>query len=117
MAKLITGRLQILLDSVEELSQNYSPLLYCSNLSGSVGHTSISFDPNPLILKKTGNSTLNGVLEISNNSELPISLYVQQNIKPSPEISIQPDRFHLAINEKIKIKIAYLLSKAFNSIK
>ncbi|VVC30296.1 Hypothetical protein CINCED_3A007704 [Cinara cedri] len=112
--KLITGRLQIVLDSVEELSQNYSPLLYCSNLSGSVGCTSISFDQNPLMLKKTGHSTLNGILEISNNSELLVNLSVQQNNKPSPEFTIQPDRFQLAVNEKIKIKIGCLTSKAYS---
>lgn len=106
-----------MLDTVGELSQNYSPLLYCSNLSGSVGHTSISFDQNPVILKKKGNSLLHGILEIFNNSELPISLSVQQNAKPSPEFTIQPDRFQLAINEKFKIKICYFPSSAFNNFK
>lgn len=111
--KLITSRLQIVLDSVAELSTNYSPLLYCSNLSGHVGLTRISFDQNPLILKKNGQSTLNGVLEISNNSELPICLFVQQN-KNDSGFSIRPDKFQLVINEKIKLKIETILSKPFN---
>lgn len=114
--KLITGRLQIVLDSVEELSHNYSPLLYCSNLSGRVGFTNISFDQNPLTLKKHIQSTLEGVIEITNNSELPISLFVKQKNKNS-EFTIQPDQFQLAINEKAKMKIVHLPSKSFNYFK
>jgi len=115
--KLITGRLQIVLDSIEELSHNYSPLLYCANLSGHVGFTSISFDQNPLTLKKHGQSTLDGIVEITNNSELPISLFVQQNNKHYSEFIIQPDQFQLAINEKAKMKIVYFPSKSFNYFK
>lgn len=88
-------------------------MLYCSNLSGHVGLTRISFDQNPLILKRNGQLTSNGVLEISNNSELPICLFVQQNINDSG-FSIRPDKFQLAINEKIKLKIETNSSKSFN---
>lgn len=112
--KSITGRLQIILDSIEELSDNYSPLLYCSNLSGRIGFTNITFNPNPLILKKNGLSTLNGVIEITNNSELPISLFVRQNSKHSSEFTIKPDKFQLAVNEKLKMNIVYSPSKSSN---
>lgn len=112
--KLITSRLQIVLDSIEELSTNYSPLLYCSNLSGHVGLTRISFDQNPLMLKKNGQSTSIGVLEITNISELPICLFVQQNNTNDTEFSIRPDKFQLAIKEKIKLKIETISSKLFN---
>jgi len=114
--KSITGRLRIVLDSVEELSTNYSPLLYSSNLSGNVGITCISFDQNPLVLKKNGQSTLDGILEVSNNSELPINLFVRQNNKHCSTISIQPEKFQLAINEKIKLKIVYFPGKSFNFV-
>lgn len=110
---VINGRLRIVLDSVEELSTNYSPLLYCSNLLGHVGLTNISFDQNPLTLKKNGQS-MNGILEITNNSELPINLFAHQNTKQSSEFTIQPDKFKLAVNEKIKLKIMYFPSKLFN---
>lgn len=115
--KLITGRLQVVVDSIEELSASYSPLLYCSNLSGYVGLTNILFDQNPLVLKKNEQSTMNGVLEVSNNSELPISLFVRQNNKYSSEFSIHPDKFQLAINEKIKLKIVHSPLKSLNNIK
>lgn len=115
---LITGRLRVMLDSVEELSPYYSPLLFCSNLSGRAGQTCISFDHNPLILKRNGQSSLNGILEVSNNSELPICLYyVQQNNKNCSQFSIQPDQFHLAVNEKIKLKIVHIPSKSLNYFK
>ncbi|XP_025411183.1 uncharacterized protein LOC112684083 isoform X2 [Sipha flava] len=114
--KLITGRLLVFLDSVEDLSTNYSPLLYCSNLLGRVCFTSISFDQNPLILQTNGHSTLNGVLEVSNNSELPISLFVQKNSKEHTDFTIQPNQFQLAINEKIKIKISYSPINSINFI-
>lgn len=113
--KFLTGRLQIVLDSIEELSQNYSSLLFCSNLSGRVGFTSISFDQNPLTLKKHRQSTLDGAVEITNNSELPISLFVQQN--KHSEFTVQPDQFQLDINEKAKMKIVYFPSKSFNYFK
>lgn len=112
--KLINGRLRIVLDSVEELSTNYSPLLYCSNLLGHVGLTSISFDQNPLTLKKSGQSIFSGVVEVTNNSELPINLFTHQNNKQSSDFTIQPDKFRLAVNEKIKLKIMYFPSKLFN---
>lgn len=114
---MITGRLQIVVDSIEELSTNYSPLLYCSNLSGYVGLTNISFDQNPLLLKKNEQSIMNGILEVANNSELPICLFVRQNNKHSSEFSIQPDKFQLAINEKIKLKIVHSPLKSLNHIK
>jgi hypothetical protein len=113
----LTGRLQIVLDSVEELSTNYSPLLFCSNLTGCVGFTSISFDQNPLLLQKTGQFSLNGTIEITNNSEIPISLVVQQNNKQCAEFTIQPDKFKLAINEKVKLKVVFFPSKSINSFK
>lgn len=112
--KSITGRLRIVLDSVEELSENYSPLLFSSNLSGRIGLTNISFDQNPLILKKNGQSTLSGIIEISNNSELPISLFVRQNSKHCSEFTILPDEFNLAVNEKLKMSIIYSPSTSFN---
>lgn len=112
--KSITGRLRIVLDSIEKLSDNYSPLLYFSNLSGRIGFTNISFDQNPLILKKNGQSTLSGVIEISNNSELPISLFVRKNSKHSSEFTIQPDKFQLAVNEKLKMNIVYSPTKSSN---
>lgn len=111
--KLITGRLQIVLDSVEELSPNYSPLLYNSNLVGQVGFTSISFNQNPLVLQKNGHNIFNGAIEVYNNSELPISLIVQQKSKQCSELTIQPQQFQLSIKEKIKLKIVYRPSKSF----
>ncbi|XP_027853782.2 uncharacterized protein LOC114132508 isoform X2 [Aphis gossypii] len=111
----LTGRLQVVLDSVEELSTNYSPLLFCSNLTGCVGFTSISFDQNPLLLQKTGQFSLNGTIEITNNSELPISLVVQQNNKQCAEFTIQPDKFKLGVNEKVKLKVVFFPSKSINS--
>ncbi|KAE9544950.1 hypothetical protein AGLY_000493 [Aphis glycines] len=111
----LTGRLQVVLDSVEELSTNYSPLLFCSNLTGCVGFTSISFDQNPLLLQKTGQFSLNGTIEITNNSELPISLVVQQNNKQCAEFTIQPDKFKLPVNEKVKLKVVFFPSKSINS--
>lgn len=111
--KLITGRLQIVIDSVEELSPNYSPLLYNSNLSGHVGFTSISFNQNPLILQRNGHSTFNGTIELCNNSELPLSLFVQQKSNPSSELIIQPRQFQLSVNEKMKIKIIYCPSNSY----
>lgn len=115
--KLLTGRLLIILDSVEELSTNYSPLLYCSNLSGRVGFTSITFDQNPLILQTNGNNTLNGVIQVSNNSVFPINLFIQKNSKEHTDFSIQPEKFQLAINENAKIKIAYSPTNSMNYIK
>ncbi|KAF0769800.1 Centrosomal protein, partial [Aphis craccivora] len=111
----LTGRLQVVLDSVEELSINYSPLLFCSNLTGCVGFTSISFDQNPLLLQKTGQFSLNGTIEITNNSELPISLVVQQKNKQCAEFTIQPDKFKLGVNEKVKLKIVFFPSKSIIS--
>lgn len=111
---LITGRIQIVLDSVEELSTNYSPLLFSSNLLGRIGLTSISFDQNPLILKKYGPLMLNGVVEITNNSELPITLSVTQNSKKCSELNFQPDKFQLDINEKMKMKIIFCQSNSSN---
>lgn len=111
----LTGRLQVVLDSVEELSTNYSPLLFCSNLTGCVGFTSISFDQKPLLLQKTGQFSLNGTIEITNNSELPISLVVQQNNKQCAEFTIQPDKFKLGVNEKVKLKVVFFPSKSINS--
>ncbi|XP_025209054.1 uncharacterized protein LOC112604302 isoform X2 [Melanaphis sacchari] len=111
----LTGRLQVVLDSVEELSTNYSPLLFCSNLTGCVCLTSISFDQNPLLLQKTGQFLLNGTIEITNNSEIPISLVVQQNNKQCAEFTIQPDEFKLAVNEKVKLKVVFFPSKTINS--
>jgi len=108
--KLI-GRLQVVLDSVEQLSTNYSPLLFCSNLIGRVGFTSISFDQNPLLLQKSGQYSLNGSIEITNNSEIPVSLIVQQNNKQCAEFTIQPDKFQLAVNEKIKMNVVFSPSK------
>jgi len=113
----LTGRLQVVLDSVEELSINYSPLLFCSNLTGCVGFTSISFDQNPLLLQKTGQFSLNGTIEITNNSELPISLVVQQKNKQCAEFTIQPDKFKLGVNEKVKLKIVFFPSKSIISFK
>lgn len=116
--KLITGRLQVVLDVVEELSANYSPLLHCSNLSGFVGLTSISFDQNPVMLKKNVHSTtLNGVVEICNNSELPISLFVQRNSKRCSELTIQPNKFQLDINQSIKMNVVYTPIKSHNNFK
>lgn len=115
--KFITGRLQIILDSVEELSTNYSPLLYSSNLLGRVGLTSISFDQNPLILKKNEPFILNGVVNITNNSELPITLFVAHNSRKCSQLNFQPDKFQLDINEKIKMKIMYFPSNSSNYFK
>lgn len=115
--KFITGRLQVVLDVVEELSANYTPLLHCSNLSGFICLTSISFNQNPLVLKKNIHSTFNGVIEISNNSELPISLFVRQNSKQCSELTIQPNKFQLNINESIKMKIVYTPTKSLNNFK
>lgn len=114
---LITGRIQVVLDSVEDVSSNYSPLLYCSNLSGRVGFTSISFDQSPLILKRNGHNLLSGVVEVINNSELPVNLFVQQNNKQCSEFIVQPDNFQLPLNGQIKLKIGYLLSKSSYSSK
>jgi len=113
----LTGRLQVVLDSVEQLSTNYSPLLYCSNLSGRVGFTSISFDQNPLLLQKSGQFSLNGTIEVTNKSEIPISLFVQQNNKQCAEFTIQPDKFKLAVNEKVKMNVVFLPSKPINCFK
>ncbi|XP_022167915.1 uncharacterized protein LOC111032049 isoform X2 [Myzus persicae] len=113
----LTGRLQVVLDSVEQLSTNYSPLLYCSNLTGRVGFTSISFDQNPLLLQKSGQFSLNGAIEITNNSEIPISLIVQQKDKQCAEFTIQPDKFKLAVNEKVKINVVFLPTKPINYFK
>ncbi|KAL4149337.1 hypothetical protein QTP88_003302 [Uroleucon formosanum] len=110
----LTGRLQILLDTVEQLSTNYSPLLYCSNLTGRVGFTSISFDQNPLLLQKSGQYSLNGTIEITNNSEIPISLSVLQNNKQYGEFTIQPDKFKLAVKKKVKINVVFFSSKSIN---
>lgn len=107
----LTGRLQVVLDSVEELSTNYSPLLYCSNLIGRVSFTSISFDQNPLLLQKSGQYLLNGTIEITNNSEIPVSLIVQQNNKQCAEFTIQPDKFQLTVSEKIKMNVLFSPSK------
>lgn len=115
--KLITGRLLVILDSVEELSTNYSPLLYCSNLLGRVCFTSISFDQNPLILQANEHSTLNGVLEVFNKSEMPISLFIRKNSIEHNDFTIQPNKFQLAINEKTKLKIAYSPINSINFIK
>lgn len=115
--KLVTGRLQIVLDSVEELSSNYSPLLFNSNLFGQVGFTSISFDQNPLILQKNGHSIYNGTIEVCNDSELPISLFVEQKCKQYSELTIHPQQFQLSIKEKMKLKIVYRPSKSFNYFK
>lgn len=112
----LTGRLQVVLDSVEELS-TYSPLLYCSNLTGRVGFTSISFDQNPLLLQKTGQFSLHGTVEITNNSEMPISLVVQQDNKQRAEFTIQPDKFKLAINKKVKMKVMFFPSKSISYFK
>jgi len=103
----LTGRLQVVLDSVEQLSTNYSPLLYCSNLIGHVGFTSISFNQNPLLLQRSGQYSLNGSIEITNNSEIPISLVVLQNSKQCAEFTVQPDKFQLAVNEKIKMNVMF----------
>lgn len=113
----LTGRLQILLDTVEQLSTNYSPLLYCSNLTGRVGFTSISFDQNPLLLQKSGQYSLNGTIEITNNSEIPISLSVLQNNKQYGEFTIQPDKFKLAVKKKVKINVVFFSSKSINYFK
>lgn len=115
--KLITGRLRIVLDSVEELSPNYSPLLYYSNLSGRVGFTSISFNQDPLILQQNGNSTFNGAIEVYNNGELPLSLLVREKNNQCSELTIYPKTFQLSINEKLKLKIVYSPSKSFNYFK
>lgn len=113
----ITGRLQVVLDSVEQLSTNYSPLLYCCNLTGRVCFTSISFDRNPLLLHKSGQYSLNGTIEITNNSEIPISLNVLQNNKQSGEFTIQPDKFNLDVKEKVKINVVFSPSKSINYFK
>lgn len=110
----LTGRLQIVLDSVEQLYTNYSPLLYSSNLTGRVGFTSISFDQNPLLLQKTGQFSLNGIIEVTNNGEIPISLIIQKNNNPSTEFTIQPDKFNLAVNEKIKMNVVCFPPKPIN---
>ncbi|XP_016658195.1 uncharacterized protein LOC100161585 isoform X2 [Acyrthosiphon pisum] len=110
----LTGRLQVVLDSVEQLSTNYSPLLYCCNLTGRVGFTSISFDQNPLLLQKSGRYSLNGTIEITNNSEIPISLSVLQNNKQCGEFTIQPDKFKLAVKEKVKMNVVFSPSKSIN---
>lgn len=115
--KLITGRLLVVLDSIEELSANYSPLLYSSNLSGRVGYTSISFDQNPLTLQTNGHFTSNGIIEVSNKSELPISLFVRRYNKELSDFTIQPDKFQLDINEKAKLKIVYSPTNAIDYIK
>lgn len=115
--KLITGRLKVVLDSVEEIATNYSSLLYSSNLLGRVGLTDISFDQNPLTLKKYGHSTMCGVIEIYNNSEMPLSLFVLQNSKQLSEFNIQPDKFQLAVDERIKMKITYSPSNSLNYFK
>lgn len=113
----LTGRLQVVLDSVEQLSTNYSPLLYCSNLTGRVGFTSISFDQNPLLLQKNGQFSFNGTIEITNNSEIPISLVAQQNNKKSTEFTILPDKFNIAVNEKVKMTVVFFPSKSINYFK
>lgn len=113
----LTGRLQVVLDSVEQLSTNYSPLLYCSNLIGRVGFTSISFDQNPLLLQKSGQFSLNGTIEITNNGEIPISLIVLQNNKQCAEFTIQPDQFKLTVNEKVKMNVVFSSSKSINYFK
>lgn len=115
--KLISGRLQIVLDSVEELSPYYSPLLYNSNLVGQVGFTSISFNQNPLILQKNGHSAFNGAIEVCNTGELPINLFVQQKSKQCSELIIQPQQFQLSIKEKMKLKIICHPSLSFNYFK
>jgi len=113
----LTGRLQVVLDSVEQLSTNYSPLLYCCNLTGRIGFTSISFDQNPLLLQKSGQYSLNGTIEITNNSEIPISLSVLQNNKQCGEFTIQPDKFKLAVKEKVKMNVMFSPSKSINYFK
>ncbi|XP_050531847.1 uncharacterized protein LOC126900284 isoform X2 [Daktulosphaira vitifoliae] len=108
--KSIAGRLRITLDSVEELMTTYSPLLYSSNLCGSIIQTSIIFDQNPLVLKKQGSSLMGGIVEVKNNSLQPISLFIKLKHEKCSLLTISPNKLQLEENEKAKVNIYCQLS-------
>jgi len=68
-------------------------------------------------LQKSGQYSLNGTIEITNNSEIPISLSVLQNNKQYGEFIIQPDKFKLAVKEKVKMNVVFSSSKPINNFK